>query len=329
MNESSINPDQEPQLDGMSSETDGFAELEETVRPDAVDVQMPGPSLGDTFGVRGTWLLWLFAAVVILGGLACAILVFVLLSSGEETKPTPTATQSIVLTASTPKPTQTQTATLTRHPTASATPTATATASATPTITPTPTPTPDVVLLGIKALGELNTVRYDLETVVEKKRIQERGFPWSDRVLHFLLVAGGRVKAGLDFAKVVRYEIDDDKVTVFLSAPRITDYSVDSQSLEIYYIRDDGLDEKLAIEAYNEAIVEAQESLREAALRSDILETAKTNATALVQSLILGLGFSEVTVEFLPPEGGETLELEQPLELIPTLAPFPTATTVG
>jgi hypothetical protein len=99
------------------------------------------------------------------------------------------------------------------------------------------------------------------------------------------------------------------------------------RTLKTYYIRTDfGLQEDFIIETYNEAVVQAQENIRQAALSSDILETAQTNATALVQSLVLGLGFSQVEVKFLPPEEKEIPSLEDSLPPMPTLLPFQTAT---
>jgi hypothetical protein len=185
-----------------------------------------------------------------------------------------------------------------------------------------------VILLGVQTLGELNTVQYDLRTVVEKKA-QQKGPLFLRPGLHFLLVAEGRVKAGVDFADMVRYDIIEGKVTVYLPAPRIMEYSIDPQSLQAYYIHTGfGLDEKFAIEKYREAVIEAQENLRRAALESDILEVAEKNATALIQSLIFGLGFSKVEVRFLP-RGDETETLEKPFELILTPLPFITATPEG
>lgn len=288
------------------------------------------PSFDDVFGERREWFLWLVAGSSIVG-LACfGILLFMILNLGGGDSATATSTLAVALATSIPTTTQTPSAT--SHPTFTATstptPFPTPTASRTPTVTPTPTPTPNVILLGMKTLGELNTVEYDLKTVVDKEA-QQRGPLVLRPRLHFLLVAQGRVKAGIDFRDIVRYEIEGDRVTVFLPSPRISDFYVDPASLETYYIRNDwGLDEKFVVEKYNEAVVEAQESLKRAALESGILDAAKTNATALVQSLILGLGFSEVAVEFLPT-GIETEVLEVPLELDLVPAPFVTATPGG
>jgi hypothetical protein len=270
------------------------------------------PPAGGFGGSRRTCLLWAFVGALILGLMVLAVVVVVILDLAGGKRATPTPTRVVAYTTSTPVPTRTPT----------------------PTATRTPTPTPDVILLGVKALGELNTVEYNLKTVVEKDlppiQIELGPLEIEGAHLHFLLVAGGHVKAGVDFGEMVRYEIVDRRVTVYLPAPRITDYYVDMRSLKPYYIRaDPGLDEKFVVVQYNQAVVEAQESLRQAALESDILDAARTNARALVQSLILGLGFSEVEVRFLPPRGDETLELELPLELIPTLAPFPTTTPGG
>ncbi len=255
-------------------------------------------------------LIWLLAGVVVVGLGVAGMLVFTLLDAGSS-KPPPT--RAVVYTTSTPRPS----------------------ATATPTATPTPSPTPDVILLGVRALGELNTVQYNLKTVVEKHVEQAATVKigeieiWRPD-LHFLLVAGGRVKAGVDFAELVRYEIADNKVTVYLPAPRITDYALDTANLKLYYIRTDfGLDEAFVIETYNAAIVEAQENLRQAALESDILATARTNAAALVQSLILGLGFSEVQVRFAEPTEEELAPLEVTPAFVITPAPFATATPEG
>jgi hypothetical protein len=288
------------------------------------------PSLDAVFGERREWLLWLVAGSSIVG-LACfGIILFMILNLGGGDSSTATSTRAIALATSIPTTTQSPSATSypTFTATSTSTPFPTPTASRTPTVTPTPTPTPDVILLGMKTLGELNTVEYDLKTVVDKEA-QQRGPLVLRPRLHFLLVAQGRVKAGIDFRDIVRYEIEGDRVTVFLPSPRISDFYVDPASLETYYIRNDwGLDEKFVVEKYNEAVVEAQNSLKRAALESGILDAAKVNATALVQSLILGLGFSEVAVEFLPT-GIETEVLEVPLELDLVPVPFITATPGG
>lgn len=288
---------------------------------DIEEQPLPGGWLSD----RRNLLMWLVAGVVIAGVALVAIMALVLLDS-KESEPTPTPVRTVVYV--TPKPTATRT------PAATPTPTITPTPTPTPTPTLTPTPTPEVILLSIKALGELDTVQYNLETVVDKEA-QQSGMVtiggieiWKPR-LHFLLVAGGRVKAGVDFRELARYEVVNSKVTVYLPSPRITDYYVNTRDLKLYYIRTDfGLDEEFAIEVYNEAVLEAQDNLRRAALESGILDVAEVNAEALVQSLILGLGFSEVEVKFLPSQEDETL-LESPPELMLTPAPFPTATLEG
>jgi hypothetical protein len=279
---------------------------------DDFDAVNEGTELGALVGGRKNLVWWLVAGAAMLGVVIVGIVTFTLLDSGESAS-TPTPGQTVAYV--TPKPTVTPTLT--------------------PTPTATPTPTPEVILLGVKALGELDTVEYSLETVVDKEAQQSSVVTiagieiWKPR-LHFLLIASGRVKAGVDFREMTRYEVVDYKVTVYLPSPRITDYYVDTRDIELYYIRTDfGLDEQFAIEKYNEAVVEAQESLRRAALESGILDAARANAVALVQSLILGLGFSEVEVKFLPPGGDETLPLESPQELILTPAPFPTATIEG
>ncbi len=285
-----------------------------------------------------SWLLWL------IGG---AVLIILGIGLGQIRKnmmgddisfPTPNQTYVAMGTeiaiAARATPTSSNTPTVTDTPIATPTPTRTHTPTRTPTNTPSPTPTPDVILLGVKSLGEMNTVEYELKTVIDKEGVQAGKFKIGDREflrprIHFLLVAEGRVKAGIDFKEMVSYEIVDDRVTVYLPAPRISDYYVDPESFELYPIAgwDDvqGLlvSKEFATEQYNAAIVDAQESIKRAALESGILEVAETNATALVQSLVMGLGFSDVEVVFVA-RGDETDLLDAVPRFTP--APFPNAT---
>jgi hypothetical protein len=320
---------EEPFVDGGASEYDISTDAENGGDMQPVQDQPAQPSTDAVLGGGGKCFLWLLAGAVISGVAVLVIAIVVLLGPGRGARSNATLTPAVVYTTPRPTATRTPTPTPTPTPTATPTPTTTPTPTLTPTPTDTPTPTPDVILQGVTALGELNTVQYDLKTVVDKEA-QQKGPLLLRPTLHFLLVAEGRVKAGVDFAEMVRYEILGKKVTVFLPAPRISDFYVDANDLQLYYIRNDwGLDEKFVVEHYSEAVVEAQDSLRRAALESGILDAAKTNASALVQSLILGLGFSEVQVVFLPPRGDETLQLEVPLELAPTPVPFFTATPGG
>lgn len=284
-----------------------------------------------------SWLLWLIGgAVLIILGIAIGQIRKNII--GEDIPfPTPNQTYVALSTeiaiAARATPTASYTPTATDTPIATPTSTRTHTPTRTPTNTPSPTPTPDVILLGVNALGEMNTVEYELKTVVDKEGIQAGRIKIGNRELlrpriHFLLVAEGRVKAGIDFKEMVRYEIVDDNVTVYLPAPRISDYYVDPESFELYPIAgwDDvqGLlvSKEFAAEQYNAAIVDAQESIKRAALESGILEVAETNAAALVQSLVMGLGFSSVEVIFIAR--GDEADL---LDVAPrfTPAPFPNA----
>ncbi len=307
MADEALTVDEEPPTTDTPAEAEGVEALAHS------DGRRWQSLIGRILGEGRSRLVWLLAGVVIVGGTIFGVVLFILLARGADSRPSKESTSAALYITSTPRPTATHT----------------------PTPTHVPTPTPDVILQGIKALGELSTVEYNLKTVVEKEARQAGLVSignveiWRPR-LHFLLVAGGRVKAGVDFREMVRYEIVDDRVTVYLSAPRILDYSVDARSLKVYYLHTGfGLSEEFVIDTYNEAVVEAQDSLRNAALQSDILETAQANASALVQSLIMGLGFSDVEVKFLAPGGDETQPLEVPWELVPTPAPFSTATPEG
>jgi hypothetical protein len=223
-----------PPTDREPSERDASANT-----GDAPDVPMPyeppeKASGGFRFDELGDQIVWLLAGALIIGFACLGGILFLILNSGEEAKPARTPTSEAAYATPIPTATHTPTATGTPTPIPTVIPTASITPkpSSTPTVTPTPTPTPDVILLGVQALGELNTVQYELKTVVEKEA-QQKGPLFLRPGLHFLMVAEGRVKAGVDFADMVRYDIVEGKVTIYLPAPRIMEYSIDPQSLRL------------------------------------------------------------------------------------------------
>jgi hypothetical protein len=192
----------------------------------------------------------------------------------------------------------TPTATVTLTPTV--TPTPTSTSTPTPSPTPTPTPTPATLILRVRALSRLETIRYSLETIIEGGS-DPGGF------LSFLgigreklvLIARGQVMAGVDFSRMEPDDIvvNGQKVTLYLPPAEILVSKLDNERTGVYEY-EKGLFTRRDVQLESELRARAEEELVRRAMEDSILMQAETNAKAYLLLLLHSLGFTEV--EFQP-----------------------------
>jgi hypothetical protein len=198
----------------------------------------------------------------------------------------------------TPTATVTLTPTVTHTPTPTFTPTPTHTP--TPTLTPTPTPTPATLILRVRALSRLETIRYSMETIIEGGS-DPGGF------LSFLgvgreklvLIARGQVVGGVDFSRMEPDDIavNGHKVTLYLPPAEILFSKLDNERTGVYEY-EKGLFTRRDIQLESELRARAEEELVRRATEDGILMQAETNAKAYLLLLLQTLGFTEV--EFQP-----------------------------
>jgi hypothetical protein len=192
----------------------------------------------------------------------------------------------------------TPTATVTLTPTL--TPTPPPTFTPTPTSTPTPTPTPATLILRVRALSRLETIRYSMETIIEGGS-DPGGF------LSFLgigreklvLIARGQVMAGVDFSRMEPDDIvvNGQKVTLYLPPAEILVSKLDNERTGVYEY-EKGLFTRRDVQLESELRARAEEELVRRAMEDGILTQAETNAKAYLLLLLHSLGFTEV--EFQP-----------------------------
>lgn len=161
---------------------------------------------------------------------------------------------------------------------------------------PEPTPTNIVqpaVIDQIKPLGQLHTSSYFLSTVVDT----QMKVGALEQVQRVLLVACGKVDAGIDLAKIQPQDIQTtaDKVTIKLPATEIfTTQLFDDRKCTYVVVREEGvlLPPNLVLEtAAREAAVN---NFKDTALANDILGQARTNAEGEVRRLLGLVGYDNV-----------------------------------
>jgi hypothetical protein len=161
-----------------------------------------------------------------------------------------------------------------------------------------PPPTPTIVVLPtvinqIKPLGQLHTASYFLSTVVDT----QMPIGALNQVQRVLLVACGKVDAGIDLSKLEQQNIitNGDQVTIRLPDAEIfTSQLFDDRKCTYVVLREEGvlLPPNTVLEtAAREAAVA---NFKETATANGILEQARLNAEGEVRRLLTLLGYRDI-----------------------------------
>ncbi len=166
------------------------------------------------------------------------------------------------------------------------------------------------VLKSIAPLRQFRAATANLQVIVDVERDSLLpSFLKGERVL---FVAGGNVDAGVDFSRVGAESIEVDetrtRVRMELPAPRLYEARVDPARSRVFD-RDRGLIDRVE-SVFEDSPTEerslyllAERKLRDTAAADDeLLRTAERNTRAMLEGLLRGLGFREVTIEFAAPE---------------------------
>jgi Protein of unknown function (DUF4230) len=148
----------------------------------------------------------------------------------------------------------------------------------------------------IQRLQRLETVTYSLDKIVEGERQSPilPNFLVGDKLL---LVVHGQVIAGIDLSqlKPSDVQIQGSSIQVHLPPAQIFVTSLDNTKTRVYS-RTTGLLVPEDPNLESEVRASAQQQIQQAALADGILAAASKNARATVTSMLLGLGFQNVTV---------------------------------
>lgn len=153
------------------------------------------------------------------------------------------------------------------------------------------------VVRKIQRLQRLETVNYSLDKIVEGDRQVSvlPDFLVGDKLL---LVVHGNVIAGIDLGqlKSSNVQIEGRSIQVKLPPAQIFVTALDNTKTRVYS-RTTGLLVPEDPNLESQVREQAQQQIQQAALADGILATATKNASATVHSMLLGLGFHQVTVK--------------------------------
>lgn len=163
--------------------------------------------------------------------------------------------------------------------------------------TPTPSPTPVTAVETVRAMGQLATVQYSIQVVLEETRERGDFWDWLTRE-RMLLVAYGQVIAGVNLTEVQDEDIrvEGERVTVRLPQAIIISQRVDMERTYVYDYERGFIgslippDPNWVIEVQGRA----EAVIVERAITDGILDKATTNAQVQLTALMYSLGFKKV-----------------------------------
>jgi hypothetical protein len=163
---------------------------------------------------------------------------------------------------------------------------------ATPVILPSPT----TIVLQITDLSRLETASIDLEKIITAERNPD--LLWGALGETMVFVAHGRVIAGVDLAEMSAADlqvVDPDTVWIHLPDAMIfEDLPALDNEKSFVADRDTGLLTRADPELETEVRRLAEETIRDEALQSGVLEQANHNAQLYMADFLQGLGFENV-----------------------------------
>ncbi|NDV78319.1 DUF4230 domain-containing protein [Dysgonomonas sp. 511] len=150
----------------------------------------------------------------------------------------------------------------------------------------------NMIIETITDIGNLEVVKYNLQDIVEYKKIRQ----WLPNA-KTMLVISGEVTGCIDLSLLSEKDIyvSGDSLRLMLPAPQVCHVSIDHKNSRIYNM-EYGLWEtaKIVDEAYRHAEIK----LREQAYRLDIESKSRENATNLLTPILQAMGFKHILVSF-------------------------------
>lgn len=152
----------------------------------------------------------------------------------------------------------------------------------------------NMIVSQIESLGNLEVVKYNIQDIVEYKKVRQF-LPNAKTAL----IISGEVIGCVNLNKITAEDIfvDNDSIIIILPAPEVCHVRIDHSQSRIYNM-EFGLweSDKIADGAYKQA----ESHLYEQAQKMDISEKSRENATQILTPLLRAFGFKHIVISFKP-----------------------------
>ena len=145
----------------------------------------------------------------------------------------------------------------------------------------------DIIHSEIKSIAELATFEYmftDAAEFSDSKQIKNWNIPFTEK--SFILRWSGEIKAGVDLEQV-NIEVDETEKTILVTLPaaKILSYSIDSDSVDVLYEKDNIIN-NISVSDKVKFDAKTEDAMKKRAIENGLLEKAQKNAEDILARLI-------------------------------------------
>lgn len=150
----------------------------------------------------------------------------------------------------------------------------------------------------VSKLVELSTIKYNYTNVVEyddKKQVNGMNIPFTNK--KFILKYSGYIKAGIDLSTIDVKVKDKDTVVVKMDKAEIFENVISEE--DVYFFDEkDSVFNKLSFKDLYSVLIDEKEKMKEEVVQKGILNDAQENGKEIIYSLLEGMGFKDITIEY-------------------------------
>ncbi|MBK6267112.1 DUF4230 domain-containing protein [Marivirga sp. S37H4] len=164
------------------------------------------------------------------------------------------------------------------------------------------------ILQEIEALGKLELVKYRFKEVVEEKKVAKKWIKYipSGPDMTAILIASGEAVACIDLGKIEKQDIrfENDTIYIELPNPELCYFKIDLQNSKIYDLKATNSiykyfdDENKAAEFIQEMYAKAEIQIKEAALKSGIMEDAEKLGSTILRPFLSNITNKVIVLKF-------------------------------
>lgn len=150
----------------------------------------------------------------------------------------------------------------------------------------------------ISRLVELSTIKYNYTNVVEyedKMQLSGLNLPFTNK--KFILKYSGYIKAGINLNTIDIEVLDRETIKIKMDGSEIFENVISEEDVYFYDERD-SIFNKLSFKDLYSVLIEEKEKMKEEVLEKGILGDADENGKEIITSLLEGMGFKNITIEY-------------------------------
>lgn len=150
----------------------------------------------------------------------------------------------------------------------------------------------------VSKLVELSTIKYNYTNVVEyedKMQVSGVNIPFTNK--KFILKYSGYIKAGIDLNTIDILVKDKTTVEINMDSAEIFENVISEEDVYFYDERDSVFN-KLSFKDLYSVLVGEKERMKEEVLEKGILNDAEENGGEIITSLLEGMGFKNIIIEY-------------------------------